>query len=110
MYRIVLACHGVPKGAGAEAASDIEAEFSQHRKWHQNVQCRWDGLKLVLKVENDYDNDGLALQDEFSDCISAYIAGGFDGSITVESITETDAAQAQPTVQRDGPASGGLAR
>lgn len=110
MYRIVLACHGVPKGAGAEAATDIEAEFAQHRQWHHNVQCRWDGSKLVLEAQNNYDSNGLALQDEFSDCISAYISEAFDGSITVESITETVGGLAQQTVQRDGPASGGSAR
>ena len=46
-----------------------------------------DGTRLLLEAENDYDAEGLALQDEFSDCISAYIAGDFDRRITVESIT-----------------------
>jgi len=87
LIRIVLACHGVPPAAGPEAAADITNEFSEHRTWHKNVRCSWDGTRLVLEAENDYDKDGKALQDEFSDCIAAYISEAFDGQITVESIT-----------------------
>jgi hypothetical protein len=87
---VVLSCTGIPKEAGAEAATDIAREFSQHRTWHQNVSCTWDGSKLLLTAENDHDPDGLALRDEFSDCISAYIAEGFDGSIRVESAVKHD--------------------
>jgi hypothetical protein len=42
---------------------------------------------LVLHAENDFDPEGLALMDEFSDAISACIAGGFDGDIRVLSTT-----------------------
>jgi hypothetical protein len=87
MYKVVLACHGVPATAGAEAAADITKEFAEHRTWHQNVICSWNGSLLILEAVNDYDADGKALQDEFSDCIAAYIAEGFDGQITVESVS-----------------------
>ena len=90
MYRIVLACHGVPESAGAVAADDITREFAEHRRWHSNVSCAWDGSRLILSAENDYDPKGLALMDEFSDCISAYIAAGFDGDIEVKSITQVN--------------------
>jgi len=103
MYRIVLICEGVPSAAGAEAATDITAEFEQHRPWHTNVQCSWDGVRLTLQADNDYDPEGLALQDEFSDCICAYIAGGFDGNIIVASATSIGVASAQPGVQADRP-------
>jgi hypothetical protein len=72
MYRIILACNGVPAHVGAEAASDITEEFT-HRPWHQNVRCEWDGSRLVLQVDNDFDSNGLALRDEFSDAISAML-------------------------------------
>lgn len=87
MNRIVLACHGLPASAGAEAATDITSEFRLHRPWHKNVRCTWDGTHLILEAENDYDPEGLALMDEFSDCISAYVAEAFDGGISVESIS-----------------------
>ena len=87
MYKVVLSCSGVPKAAGPEAAADITREFAERRTWYKNVSCTWDGSKLMLSAENDHDPKGLGLMDEFSDCISAYIAGGFDGDITVESIT-----------------------
>jgi len=87
MYRIVLACYGVPQSAGAEAAADITAEFRDHRPWHNNVSCTWDGSRLVLQADNDVDSNGLALLDEFSDCTAAYIKELFDGEIKIESIT-----------------------
>ena len=86
MYRIVLACYGVPATAGEVAAIDITREFAEHRSWHRNVQCSWDGTRLILRAENDVDSTGLALFDEFSDCISAYITELFDGEIKVESV------------------------
>jgi hypothetical protein len=91
MYRIVLSCSGVPPSAGAGAATDITREFAEHRTWHTNVLCTWDRSKLLLSAENDYDPDGRALMDEFSDCIAAYIADGFDGEIKVESAAKHDA-------------------
>lgn len=94
-YRIVLMCNGVPSEAGAAAAVDITEEFT-HRPWHENVTCRWDGYRLVLQAENDYDSDGAALTDEFSDAISACIDESFDGNITIESITTIDEQTAEP--------------
>jgi hypothetical protein len=86
-YRIVLSCDGVPVEAGQQAANDITEEF-RHRPWHENVECRWNGVSLFLSAENDFDAQGLALTDEFSDAIAACIADGFDGRIRVVSITE----------------------
>lgn len=86
MYRIVLACCGVPNTAGEVAASGITAEFAEHRTWHSNVSCNWNGNRLELVAENDFDSNGLALLDEFSDSIAAYISEPFDGEIKIESI------------------------
>ncbi len=86
-YRIELVCDGIPRDAGSQAAADIKYEFN-HRPWHANVQCEWTGAALILTAENDYDSDGLALVDEFSDAIAACIAEGFAGSIRVRSIRE----------------------
>jgi hypothetical protein len=65
---------------------NITEEFT-HRPWHQNVSCEWDGSQLVLKADNDFDSDGLALLDEFSDAISACIEKGFDGDIDIVSVS-----------------------
>lgn len=73
MYRIVLACDGVPVSAGPQGAIHIAEEFT-HRPWHQNVTCLWDGRSLILPAENDYDDKGLALTDEFSDAVVACIS------------------------------------
>jgi hypothetical protein len=89
MYRIVVACNGVPANVGAAAVRDITEEFT-HRPWHQNVRCEWDGSRLMLQAENDFDSNGLALLDEFSDAISASIADGFDGGIEVVSVSPAD--------------------
>ena len=73
------------------AARDITAEFVQHRPWHTNASCSWDGTQLVLVAENDVDANGLALLDEFSDSVAAYISEPFDGEIWVESVTDVGA-------------------
>jgi hypothetical protein len=88
MYRVVLVCSGIPESSGAEAASDITAEFQQQRTWHSNAFCTWDGALLTLQADNDFDRDGLALADEFSDAVSAYVSGQFHYEIHVESVTE----------------------
>ena len=85
-YRIVLACNGVPAHAGTVGARDIAEEFT-HRPWHKNVTCVWDGSQLILQADNDFDSNGRALVDEFSDAISACIKDGFDGDIEVLSVT-----------------------
>jgi hypothetical protein len=70
MFHVVLECDGLPDAAGAQAASDIAEEFT-HRPWHHNVICTWDGRVLRLEADNDYDENGSALLDEFSDAIVA---------------------------------------
>ena len=88
MYRVTLICNGLPKGAGQEAATDIQNEFLENRDWHSNVVCSWDGEKLKLVAENDFDQDGQALLDEFGDCIAAYVIDYFDSNIKIESVNE----------------------
>lgn len=66
----------------------IQQEFGEHRTHHKNVVCTYTNGELVLTAENDFDPNGLALMEEFSDCISAYIAELFDGEIrVVEAVT-----------------------
>jgi hypothetical protein len=55
-----------------------------------NVKCTWAGLQLLLQADNDFDEDGLAVLDEFSDAISANIEGGFDGDLKILSVSEID--------------------
>jgi hypothetical protein len=85
MYRIVLACKGIPAHAGAVGARDIAEEFT-HRPWHQNVSCVWDRSQLILQADNDFDSNGLGLLDEFSDAISACIEDGVRGGIEIVSV------------------------
>jgi len=85
-YRIILACKGIPANVGTAAARDITEEFT-HRPQHKNVTCTWDGSRLILQAESDFDCTGAALLDEFSDAISACIEDPFDGDINVVSVT-----------------------
>lgn len=86
MYRIVLECTGIPAHEGPSGARSITEEFA-HRPWHKNVSCEWDGRRLILQADNDFDSNGLALVDEFSDAISACIKNVGDGNINVQSVT-----------------------
>ena len=96
MFKITLTCDGCPSSVGLQAAIDISEEFG-HRPWHKDVVCSWDGRFLILQAVNDFDGDGLALLDEFSDAISACITEGFDGAIRIRSITSTDSSAPIPT-------------
>jgi hypothetical protein len=73
LYRIKLACDGIPPSAGPPGAIELAEEFT-HRPWHQNVRCSWDGFSLILTAENDFDENGRALLDEFSDEVVACIS------------------------------------
>jgi hypothetical protein len=77
----------VPIDQGETAALDIARHFAEHRPHHQNVKCLFAEGKLILVAENDYDPKGLALIDEFSDCLSAFIRGGIDGDMRVKSVS-----------------------
>jgi hypothetical protein len=85
MYRVTLTCKGVPTQLGQVGATDITEEFT-HRPQHQNVLCEWDGQQLLLRAESDWDGDGKALLEEFSDAVSACITGTFGYSIEVKAI------------------------
>lgn len=69
MFRVTLICEGIPPQWGAQAAKDVAEEFT-HRQWHQNVCCTWTGDILLLVADNDFDSDGEALVDEFSDAVA----------------------------------------
>ena len=97
MYRIVLACRNVPAHTGAAAARDITEEF-MHRPWHQSVSCKWDGSKLILQADSDFDSNGMALLDEFSDAISTCIEDAFDGGIDIVSVSPLPSSR---TTRRD---------
>jgi hypothetical protein len=84
-HRLVLVCEGVRAISGERAAIDITDGFRK-RLWHHNARCFWDGRYLVLNAQNDFDPNGRALIDEFSDEICANVAGGFDGDIRVVSV------------------------
>jgi hypothetical protein len=86
-YQLVLVCDGVPTALGERAAIDITDSFRK-RPWHRDAKCSWDGKFLILHAENDFDPDGRALIDEFSDEIGANVAQGFDGDIRVVSAVE----------------------
>ena len=75
MFRVVLECdaEGLPPEFAEQAVIDIAEEFG-HRPWHTNVRCTWDGHRIRLEAENDYDEKGLALSDEFSDALAASVA------------------------------------
>lgn len=77
MFHVVLKC-GFPESW---------ARAILHRPWHKNVRCTWDGRALRLEADNDYDDNGLALLDEFSDAIVAYVKEAEYSDMRVISVT-----------------------
>lgn len=78
IYHATLTCEGLTDVEVAQSLADVEQEFRE-RSWHKNVRCRWDGRLLWLEADNDYDEDGKALLDEFWDVVIACIP--FTGTI-----------------------------
>ena len=85
MYRIVLEFSGVLDDEGETAAQDIATHFAEFRRHHQNVSCVYKDRTLTLTADNDFDPEGLALLDEFPDCISAFTSNTVDGTLVVKS-------------------------
>jgi hypothetical protein len=73
IFKVTLACSGIDASFGATAALEIQTEFRDHRRWHREVHCRFESGTLILFGTNDFDETGLALLDEFGDCLSAYL-------------------------------------
>ena len=73
MFKITIRASGISPHIGATAAHWIESEFREHRQWHEQVSCTFSNGALTLVAFNDFDRDGRALSDEFSDCLCASI-------------------------------------
>ena len=87
MFRTTVSCEGIAPEKWPEALSDVREEFIS-RHWHRIIEIRWSGQRLLLTVENDYDANGEALADEFSDTIAAYAPGTPGYSVRIVSVTE----------------------
>ena len=72
LFRVTLACTGIPEASGVAGAVEVRAEF-ENRPWHRNANAWWQDGVLFLSAENDYDPMGTALLDEFSDAIVACV-------------------------------------
>ena len=81
MFRIAVACEGIAPELGPRAALDVAGEFA-HRPWHHNVRCEWRGGLLILEAENEFDSEGNAVADEFSDAVAACVSGAYRVRIT----------------------------
>ena len=92
MFKITLACNGLPDVAARAAAPEIALEFHEHRTWYTAVQCLWRDGRLLLIAESDVDSDGVALSDEFSDCIFAYVSDWEEFKIEIVDVVKLPAA------------------
>lgn len=90
MYRATVVCQGLSDGEARDAVADMLSEFA-HRPWQKSVTCEWrDGI-LRLAAENEVDESGLALLDEFGDAIAAYVSHAGEVRLEVESVVKVDA-------------------
>ena len=87
MFHVVIECQGLHPPDRLQASRDIVEEFT-HRLWHQDVSCAWVGENLRIEAHDDFDADGLALRDEFSDAIVASVANAEYTDLRVISVTE----------------------
>ncbi len=89
MFRITVSCEGITPEKWPAAMSDIREEFG-NRQWHHVIDIRWLGQTLLLTAENDYDSNGEALADDFSDTIAAYAPGTPGYSVRVVAVAKQD--------------------
>lgn len=86
LIRVLARVFQQTANTGPVSARAISEELAR-RPWHENVKCFFVGSSLILQADNDFDSNGLALVDEFSDSISACVKDGFSGDIETLSIT-----------------------
>ena len=84
LLQLTVRCTDIPVDEIPNVARAVETDFRKYRPWHQNVRCQVDGIFLVLRAQNDLDDDGEALCEEFRSCLKEY-ASTF-GSIEVVAI------------------------
>jgi len=89
MFRITVLCDGIAQEEWPEAISDVREEF-RSRQWHHIVDVWWSGQRLLLTIENDYDANGQALADEFSDTVAACAPGTPGYSVRIVSVAKCD--------------------
>jgi len=89
MYRVKLRIEGIPPAIGTQAALDITEAFKQ-RTWHSVAACSYEEGALTFISENDFDDNGLATQDELSDEFSANVNVTWEdnGNLSVVSVEE----------------------
>jgi hypothetical protein len=84
LLQLTVRCSDIPVDELADAARAVETDFRKYRPWHQNVRCQIDGTFLILRAQNDFDEDGEALCDDvrtsLKECVSTF------GSIQVVAI------------------------
>ena len=85
MFSIKLICRGIPKELGPKTATHITEEF-WYCSCYADAICLWRGDTLQLEATSDFDSDGRALAEEFSEAICACVAEPFDGAISVEQV------------------------
>ncbi|APP78599.1 hypothetical protein [Xanthomonas hortorum] len=94
MFKITVSCRGMSEQSALAGLSEITDEFAS-RPWHENVSCRWESDYIVLEAQNDFDPEGKALLDEFSDAICACLPiESAPISFAVESVREVPGSNA----------------
>jgi hypothetical protein len=91
MFRVTVKCEGILPTGWPNAVADVAEEFVS-RPWQKVIDTLWDGDALVLVADSDYDHDGEALADEFSDTIAAYAPGTPGYRVRILSVSVVGAA------------------
>ena len=85
MYRITVICERISSESWPDALEDVRNEF-KCRPWHCVQDVHWSQDTLFLVAVNDYDEDGEALADEFSDIVAANAPGALGYRVSVAAV------------------------
>lgn len=106
LLQVTVRCSDIPLDELADAVREVQEDFRKYRPWHRNVRCDADGTALILRAQNDFDEDGDVLCDELAACLREQVSAfGPIEVLAVEPLPDppSAAAMAVPRPERPAP-------
>jgi hypothetical protein len=74
LVQVTIRCSDIPAGEIAAAAHAVELDFQKYRPWHENVESWVENGDLIVRAQNDFDEEGDALCAELQSCLADHVS------------------------------------